>query len=73
MILPSEALALAEARGKAFEEEMRRQRLLARLPKQPAVWQELTGSGLMWVGTHMVSWGEGMRMPQGTHRVEMRA
>lgn len=71
MLLPTELLAIAEARREAFEKEMRVQHLLEQLPVQTPRWRQWTGNGLVWAGSRLVSWGEGMTMTNGSQGVEV--
>jgi hypothetical protein len=71
MILPTEALALAEARREAFERELRVQQQLAVLPQQPSKLRQVTGNGLIWAGARLVNWGEGMAAAKRTQRFEV--
>lgn len=55
-----ELVALAEARREAFEAEVRLQHQLSLLPQQPARWRQWTSGSLLWAGSTLVHWGEGM-------------
>jgi hypothetical protein len=59
-MMPIELVTLAEARREAFETEIRLQRQLSLLPQQPARWRQWTSGSLMWAGSTLVQWGEGM-------------
>jgi hypothetical protein len=68
MMLPTEMIALADARRESFEKEIRLHAQLALLPQPPARWRQWTGNSLMWAGARLVNWGEGMTVtncPQG--------
>jgi hypothetical protein len=71
MMLPTEVMALAEARREAFEREIRLQAQLVQLPQRTARWRQWTGSGLMWAGARLVNWGEGVAMMDGSQRIEV--
>jgi hypothetical protein len=70
-MLPTEIIALAEARREEFEKELRLQNQLAQLPQPPARWRQWTGSGLMWAGARLVNWGEGVAMTDCPQHVEV--
>jgi hypothetical protein len=57
-------------RREAFEKEIRLQHQLAQLPKEPSRWRQWTGGGMMWAGTRLVRWGEGMKTTDCPHNVE---
>jgi hypothetical protein len=71
MMLPTEMIALAEARRANFEKEMRLLNQVAALPQPPSRWRQWTGGGLMWAGRRLVNWGEGMAMTNCPQRVEV--
>jgi hypothetical protein len=68
MMLPTEVLALAEARREAFDKELEVQQQLAQLPQKPVRWRQVTGHGLMWAGERLVNWGEGLRVTKMSPR-----
>ena len=71
MMLPTELVALAEARRDAFEQEMRLRRQLSELPPVPMRWRQWTGESMMWAGAKLVRWGEGVAMVACSRNVEM--
>lgn len=60
MMLPTDMLALAEARRESIEREMKLARTVQLAPQPPSRFQQWTGSGLVWIGARLVRWGEGM-------------
>jgi hypothetical protein len=70
MMYPSDMVALAEARRVALEKEIRMQYLLSQLPQRPARWRQWTGGSLMWAGSRLVNWGEGVAT-SGTQKFEI--
>jgi hypothetical protein len=70
-MLPTDMVALAEARRESLEQEIRYQHLLSQLPQQPARWRRLTGSSLMWAGERLVNWGEGMATTSRARHIEV--
>jgi hypothetical protein len=72
-MIPLEMAILADMRRDAFEREVQLQCQLAQLPKEPARWRLWTGGGMMWAGTRLVRWGEGMKMTECSQGVEVVA
>ena len=70
MMLPTEVVALAEARREAFERELQLQRKLALLPRAPSRWRTMTGGSLMWAGAQLVRWGNGVAMTNRSQTVQ---
>lgn len=60
MMMPEQWESLAQERQRDWEKEMRHQQLLLQLPQEAARWQRWTGSGMVWVGTSILRWGERM-------------
>ena len=60
-----------EMRREAFEKEIRLQHQLAQLPKEASRWRQLTGGSMMWAGTRLVRWGEGMKTTNCPQNVEV--
>jgi hypothetical protein len=70
-MMPTELDALAEMRREAFENEARLQRQLLQLPHPPARWQQWTGGGMVWAGSRLVRWGEGMATVDHARPIEI--
>jgi hypothetical protein len=60
MMLPQDWEGVARERMRSWEKEMQQQQLLAQLTPQPSRWRRWTGSGLVWIGTWLLRWGERM-------------
>ena len=71
MMYPTDMVALAEARRTTLEKEIRMQHLLSQLPQQPARWRKWTGGSLMWAGSRLVNWGEGVAATNNSQRLEI--
>ncbi len=71
MMLPTEVIALAEARRESFEKEIRLQHQLSQLPQRPSRLRQWTGNRMVWAGARLVRWGESMAVTDCTQHVEV--
>lgn len=71
MMLPTDIVALANARREAIEKEIHTMQLLAALPRQTPFWRTWAGHGLVWTGSRLVRWGEGVARRQAAPRLEL--
>lgn len=60
MMLPTDMLALAEARRESIEREMKMLHYAELASRRPSRFRQWAGDGLMWLGVRLVRWGEGM-------------
>jgi hypothetical protein len=60
MLLPQEWEGVAKERMRSWEKEIQQQQLLAEVAQEPSRWRRWTGSGLVWIGTWLLRWGERM-------------
>lgn len=58
MMLPQQWEGVAQERMRDWEKERRQMALLATIPQEPGPWRRWTGSGMVWLGTCLLRWGE---------------
>jgi hypothetical protein len=71
MMLPTDIVALANARREAIEKEIHTMQLLAALPPQTPFWRMWAGNGMVWTGSKLVQWGEGVARKELAPQLEI--